>query len=79
MSKERIVKFSDGTYGIQKGRWFFSTPLFLNLDDYGFWYTQKHKYFRCCKNSLEKVTQIFNNRNVHFTPFQLETDLSVHM
>jgi len=78
MFKERIVKFSDGTYGIQKGGWFLSTPVFLDLDDQeDYWRTQKNKHFGCCRKSLEVVTTIFGRRHLTFAP--LKTDLSTHM
>ena len=78
MFKERIVKFSDGTYGILKPSLPFRSPSFLDLsDDDPTWRKQTNKYFRYCKGDLEKVTTKYNQRGLTYTP--LKTDLSAHM
>lgn len=77
MFKECIVKFSDGTYGIQvKGGWF-SKPKFLWLGDTMSCY-QDESYFRHCKSSdLSRVKDYFDQRHLTFAP--LKTNLANHM
>jgi len=77
MFKERIVKFSDGSFGIQvRGGWF-KRPKFLWLGDTMSCY-QDESYFRHCKsNSLETVKNYFDQRHLTFAP--LKTNLADHM
>ena len=79
MFKERIVKFSDGTYGIQvRGGWF-KKPKFLWLGDNSLsCYMEEGSFRSYCKSSnLERVKECFDQYNLTFAP--LETNLADHM
>lgn len=77
MFKERIVEFSDGTYGIQvQGGWF-NEPKFLWLLDQPLSFGRKEKYFKryCRDNNLARVKEIFDKRQkdkeiLGFTPLK---------
>jgi len=70
--KERIVKFNDGTYGIQtkeKG-WFFG-PRFLVLSHGVYnlsWDLSEETFDTWCKGSFQQVNGLFQARNKADTP-----------
>ena len=73
MFKERIVEFSDGTYGIQTHGGWFSKPKFLWLGGASSC-TQDEEYFKHCRSTnLEKVKRYFVERHVSFTPLKPPT------
>lgn len=77
MFKERIVKFSDGTYGIQTRSGWFRKPKFLELGS-SYSYSLDQSSAKYCKSrDLEKVKVCYDARNCTFAP--LKTDLSAHM
>lgn len=85
MFKERIVKFSDGSFGIQvKGGWF-TTPEFLWLPDTSCKSSMKEHYFKkyCRERDFAKVKALFDKRQeekkmLTFTPVK-PTNLADHM
>lgn len=78
MSKERIVKFSDGTFGVQTKRNFFSKAKFVDLDSPERTRSLKDEYFYHCKTeNLERATKALKALTLTFTP--LKTNLADHM
>ena len=73
MFKERIVEFSDGTYGIQTHGGWFSKPKFLWLGDETSCYQNESCFRYCYSPNLEKVKGYFVARRVSFTPLKPPT------
>ena len=60
----KLVKFSDGTYGIRKGN-FFSGYKYLDLKEKTqYWWYKSSEYFEDCKGSEEQVRKVYNHHNV---------------
>lgn len=61
-----IVRFNNGSYGIRKRTGFlFKTDVYFDLETTFHWWNTGSPYFKDCQStSLQRVTDIFNNRGL---------------
>ena len=64
MEKVKLIKFSDGTYGIRRGSYFSGYTYFDLKDSSDFWWDKSSDYFPDCQGSEEKAREIYNRYNV---------------